>query len=59
MCIRDRNLVIAQATGVHYHVCHVSTKESIDLIRHAKQQGINVTCEVTPHHLLLADVYIK
>lgn len=54
-----RNLVIAQATGVHYHVCHVSTKESIDLIRHAKQQGINVTCEVTPHHLLLADTDIK
>ncbi len=54
-----RNLVIAQATGAHYHVCHVSTKESIDLIRYAKQQGINVTCEVTPHHLLLADADIK
>ena len=54
-----RNLVIAQATGVHYHVCHVSTKESIDLIRYAKQQGINATCEVTPHHLLLADADIK
>lgn len=54
-----RNLVIAQATGARYHVCHVSTKESIDLIRHAKQQGIKVTCEVTPHHLLLADADIK
>lgn len=54
-----RNLIIAQATGVHYHVCHVSTKESIDLIRHAKQIGINVTCEVTPHHLLLSDADIK
>lgn len=54
-----RNLVIAQATGAHYHVCHVSTKESIDLIRHAKQMGVNVTCEVTPHHLLLADTDIK
>lgn len=54
-----RNLVIAQATGAHYHVCHVSTKESVDLIRYAKQQGINVTCEVTPHHLLLADADIK
>lgn len=53
-----RNLVIAQATGAHYHVCHVSTKESIDLIRHAKQMGVNVTCEVTPHHLLLADTDI-
>lgn len=54
-----RNLVIAQATGAHYHVCHVSTKESIDLIRHAKQIGVNVTCEVTPHHLLLADTDIQ
>lgn len=53
-----RNIVIAQATGAHYHVCHVSTKESIELIRHAKQLGINVTCEVTPHHLLLADADI-
>lgn len=50
-----RNLVIAQATGCHYHVCHVSTAETIDLVRHAKEIGINVTCEVTPHHLLLAD----
>lgn len=53
-----RNLVLAQATGVHYHVCHVSTKESIDLIRIAKANGINVTCEVTPHHLLLDDTKI-
>jgi dihydroorotase len=53
-----RNIVIAQATGAHYHVCHVSTKESIELVRHAKQLGINVTCEVTPHHLLLADADI-
>ena len=42
----------------HYHVCHVSTKESIELVRHAKRLGINVTCEVTPHHLLLADADI-
>lgn len=53
-----RNIVIAQATGAHYHVCHVSTKESIELVCHAKQLGINVTCEVTPHHLLLADADI-
>lgn len=53
-----RNLVLAQATGVHYHVCHVSTKESIELIRIAKANGINVTCEVTPHHLLLDDTDI-
>lgn len=53
-----RDLMLAQATGVHYHVCHVSTKESVALIRWAKQQGINVTCEVTPHHLLLSDEQI-
>lgn len=50
-----RNLVLAEATGVHYHVCHVSTKESIELVRAAKAAGVHVTCEVTPHHLLLAD----
>jgi dihydroorotase len=50
-----RDLVLANATGVHYHICHVSTKESIEMVRFAKQQGVNVTCEATPHHLLLAD----
>ncbi|WP_137596815.1 dihydroorotase [Paucilactobacillus kaifaensis] len=53
-----RNLALAKATGVHYHVCHVSTKESIELIRVAKASGVNVTCEVTPHHLLLDDTEI-
>lgn len=48
-----RDLVLAEATGVHYHVCHVSTKTSLDLIRSAKARGVHVTCEVTPHHLLL------
>lgn len=50
-----RDLVLANATGVHYHVCHISTKESLAMVRFAKQQGINVTCEASPHHLLLAD----
>lgn len=50
-----RDLVLAAKTGVHYHVCHVSTKESIELIRIAKSMGINVTCEAAPHHLLLND----
>lgn len=50
-----RDLVLAQATGVHYHVCHVSTATSLQLIRWAKQAGVRVTCEVTPHHLLLSD----
>lgn len=48
-----RDIMLAEATGVHYHVCHVSTKESVRVIRDAKNAGIHVTCEVTPHHLLL------
>ncbi|HJA72642.1 MAG TPA: dihydroorotase [Candidatus Limosilactobacillus faecipullorum] len=54
-----RDLMLAQATHVHYHVCHVSTKESVNLIRLAKAQGIRVTAEVSPHHLLLCDEDIK
>lgn len=53
-----RDLVLAQKTGVHYHICHISTKTSVELVRLAKQHGINVTCEVTPHHLLLNDSQI-
>ncbi|MBM6753987.1 dihydroorotase [Lactobacillus alvi] len=54
-----RDLMLAQATHVHYHVCHVSTKESVNLIRLAKAQGIRVTAEVSPHHLLLCDEDIE
>lgn len=50
-----RDLILAEETGVHYHVCHVSTKESVRIIREAKQAGVHVTAEVTPHHLLLID----
>ncbi|WP_295747480.1 dihydroorotase [uncultured Limosilactobacillus sp.] len=50
-----RDLILCQATGGHYHMCHVSTKESLELIRIAKEMGLNVTCEVAPHHLLLND----
>ncbi|CAG7621198.1 dihydroorotase [Paenibacillus allorhizosphaerae] len=50
-----RDILLAEATGVHYHVCHVSTEQSVRLIRHAKQFGIKVTAEVCPHHLLLSD----
>ncbi|GAJ26155.1 dihydroorotase [Liquorilactobacillus sucicola DSM 21376 = JCM 15457] len=53
-----RDLLLAKQTGVHYHACHLSTKESVALIRWAKLQKINVTCEVAPHHLLLADADI-
>ncbi|MED4957312.1 dihydroorotase [Paenibacillus sp. FSL R5-0527] len=50
-----RDILLAEATGVHYHVCHVSTEQSIRLIRQAKEIGINVTAEVCPHHLILAE----
>ena len=50
-----RDILLAEATGAHYHVCHVSTEQSIRLIRQAKQLGIRVTAEVCPHHLLLSD----
>lgn len=53
-----RDLILAEETGVHYHVCHVSTKESVRIIREAKKAGVNVTCEVCPHHLLLNDMDI-
>ncbi|MBF4499881.1 dihydroorotase [Savagea sp. SN6] len=50
-----RDVLLAEAAGAHYHVCHVSTKESVRAIREAKAAGIHVTAEVTPHHLLLID----
>lgn len=50
-----RDCVLANEAGCHYHVCHVSTKESVEVIRAAKAKGVNVTCEVCPHHLILCD----
>jgi dihydroorotase len=50
-----RDIILAQMTGAHIHICHVSTQGSIELIRQAKKQGVWVTCEVTPHHLVLSD----
>jgi len=50
-----RDILLAEATGVHYHVCHVSTEQSVRLIRMAKQLGLRVTAEVCPHHLVLSD----
>ncbi len=54
-----RDIMLAQATGVHYHICHISTKESVELVRFAKAQGIKVTTEVSPHHLILCDMDIQ
>ena len=55
----ERDLKLVEKTGVSYHVCHVSTKESVALIREAKARGVNVTCETGPHYLLLDDSYLK
>ena len=54
-----RDLALAQLTGGHLHIAHVSTAGSVDLIRHAKERGVNVTAEVTPHHLTLTDKEVK
>ncbi|GGI14374.1 dihydroorotase [Gottfriedia solisilvae] len=50
-----RDVLLAEATGCHYHVCHISTKESVRVVRDAKKAGINVTAEVSPHHLILCE----
>lgn len=50
-----RDVLLAEATGCHYHVSHISTKESVRVVRDAKSAGIHVTAEVTPHHLLLSE----
>ena len=50
-----RDLKLAKETGCAYHVCHISTKESVELIRAAKAEGVNVTCETAPHYLVLCD----
>lgn len=53
-----RDVLLAEKTGCHYHVCHVSTKESVRVIRDAKKAGVHVTAEVSPHHLLLNETDI-
>jgi dihydroorotase len=50
-----RDLKLAKETGCAYHVCHISTKESVELIRQAKREGVDVTCETGPHYILLSD----
>ena len=50
-----RDLKLAEETGCAYHVCHISTKESVQLIREAKARGVDVTCETGPHYLILDD----
>lgn len=49
----ERDVQLAKETGCAYHVCHISAKESVDIIRKAKREGVNVTCETAPHYLVL------
>ena len=55
----ERDLSLAKETGVKYHVCHVSAKESVNAIRDAKRKGVDVTCETGPHYLLFDDSMLK
>ena len=55
----ERDVKLAEETGCAYHVCHVSTKESVDIIRRAKARGVDVTCETGPHYLLMTDEDLK
>ncbi len=51
----ERDLALAEKTGCRYHVCHISTKESVQLIHEAKKRGVPVTCETAPHYLVLCE----
>jgi len=55
----QRDLALVKETGCAYHVCHISCKESVDLIRQAKKQGLNVTCETAPHYLIMDDSWLQ
>lgn len=55
----ERDLELVRETGCHYHVCHVSTKESLALVRQAKAAGLPVSCETAPHYLVLADADLR
>lgn len=54
-----RDIELVKETGCAYHVCHISTKESVDIIRKAKAEGVNITCETGPHYLTLCDSDLK
>ena len=54
-----RDIELVKETGCAYHVCHISTKESVELIRQAKKEGVNITCETGPHYLVMDDSYLQ
>ena len=55
----ERDIELASETGCRYHVCHISTKESVALIREAKCRGVKITCETGPHYLTMCDMDLK
>ncbi|MDD6095223.1 MAG: dihydroorotase [Clostridia bacterium] len=55
----ERDIALAKKTGCAYHVCHISAKESVELIRKAKRDGVDITCETAPHYLLLDENDLK
>lgn len=55
----ERDIKLAEQTGCRYHVCHISTKESVALIRDAKRSGVRITCETGPHYLTMCDAYLR
>ncbi len=54
-----RDIELVRRTGCRYHVCHVSTKESVELVRRAKAEGLPVSCETAPHYLVLTDMDLQ
>ncbi|MBA2494820.1 MAG: dihydroorotase [Acidobacteria bacterium] len=54
-----RDIILAKETGAHVHIAHISTKGAIEIVRRAKNENINVTCEVTPHHFTLTDKMVE
>ena len=54
-----RDIILAKETGAHVHIAHISTKGAIEAVRRAKNEGINITCEVTPHHFTLTDKEVE
>jgi dihydroorotase len=55
----ERDLKLAKETGCAYHICHITTKESVELVRRAKAEGVNVSCEAMPHNLLMDDMMLQ
>ncbi len=55
----ERDIELIRETGCKYHVCHISTKESVELIRQAKKEGLDITCETGPHYLILTDADLQ